>query len=223
MNSNILANQITENSISANSSRQNFITNGTIFSHLAVWILNSDKCINNCTGNGICNFGRCICNNRYFGQVCDSLTCENSLCYTDLELFESQVCYHCSGNGKCKNGTCLCDNGYIGNDCSIKDCPNNCSNTNISTYGVCNKILPVSQCVCNKWKMRGGDDCSVIFCLNNCSINGVCNFTTGKCTCNGSYIGDDCSIFYVQLGQSKIHYLSLNYLFILLVIFIFLI
>ena len=47
------------------------------------------------------------------------------------------------------------------------------------------KFFLQSTCICEEG--FEGPDCSVqsrITCPNNCSGNGVCDFTSGQCTCN---------------------------------------
>jgi hypothetical protein len=48
---------------------------------------------------------------------------------------------------------------------------------------------------------RGGDDCSVIFCLNRCTGNGECK--EGVCECNPLYLGEDCSIFMIDVNSAS--------------------
>lgn len=153
-----------------------------------IWILNMTTCNFNCSERGTCQSSRCICDYGYHGDYCEKTDCIGSLCFYDFDVFENEHCYHCSGNGVCSNGVCLCNEGYIGEDCSALSCENSCNDR-----GSCYQMFPVSQCDCAG--KDGGDDCSVTFCLNNCNTpQGSCNYTTGACTCEGDYIGSDCSI-----------------------------
>jgi hypothetical protein len=96
-------------------------------------------------------------------------------------------------------GACQCAAPFLGDDCSVRDCPNNCS-----TNGYCDVQFPVSRCICEFPFV--GDDCSKKACLNNCSYpNGICDQSSGLCTCStimspydrkaewSAYGGDDCS------------------------------
>jgi hypothetical protein len=96
-------------------------------------------------------------------------------------------------------GTCMCAPPFISEDCTIKDCKYNCS-----FNGWCSVEYPVSRCMCNPGYL--GQYCQLQECLNNCTYpNGVCNATTGVCSCNMMYdpynntreyyswLGEDCS------------------------------
>lgn len=103
-------------------------------------------------------------------------------------------------NGICDGfGTCQCAPPFLGDDCSAKDCKDNCS-----FNGYCSVEYPVSRCMC--FPGYFGDTCALKECLNNCTYpNGVCNHTTGLCTCRMTYVpynntrpyypfyGEDCS------------------------------
>ena len=65
-----------------------------------VWLLDLDKCPNQCNDNGKCEYGRCICKNGYFGIDCSAQFCKNSFCINDLDDWSYQKCFHCSGHGK---------------------------------------------------------------------------------------------------------------------------
>jgi hypothetical protein len=155
-----------------------------------IWILNSEQCVDNCNNRGKCNFGKCICDEKYYGQSCELEKCRSSVCYYDPDLWNYETCSHCSGHGICNYGECLCNDGWVGEDCSIMDCKNKCSG-----YGKCEFVKPVAQCICDVRQKRGGDDCSIIFCLNECSGRGSCNYTTGDCTCKADWYNVDCGIY----------------------------
>ena len=166
----------------------------------SVWELKVKDCPNNCSNKGTCDFGRCVCDYGYWGENCSNVYCPYSLCYSDLDMFDEQLCYHCSSLGECVNGTCVCYEGYAGEDCSMKECPNNCSG---EENGRCVYMKPTSQCECNQSKRRGGDDCSVTFCLNTCGTHGECDEHSGVCVCEKGYYGEDCSMFVISFRASE--------------------
>jgi hypothetical protein len=184
-------------------------SNRLIYFSNETWVLTINKCMDNCNNRGTCFFGKCKCDESYFGQSCEFKRCKSSICYYDTDILADENCYHCSGHGLCIDETCSCESGWIGDDCSIKDCPNNCNG-----YGYCQIAKPVAQCICNQEMRRGGDECSVIFCLNDCT-NGVCDYTTGVCKCNPGWFGIDCSIMIFPFRNSST-FISMNRLIFLI-------
>ena len=174
-----------------------------------VWFFNLTHCQNNCSGNGVCSYGTCYCNEGFFGDLCQNNTCAGSFCIYDNEFFSNALCIHCSGYGNCINGECICLDGYSGSDCSMQSCVNNCT-----LNGDCMEIYPISQCDC--YGKYGGDICNVSLCLNNCNPpHGTCNLTTGLCTCEGGlYGGIDCSVIYF----TKALFYEINILLVLLLL-----
>ena len=182
-----------------------------------LYILYSNECKNDCSGNGICDFGICFCNEGFWGDDCKNKLCPKSLCFNDHDFHMNQECIHCSGNGKClENGECQCNEEYTGEDCSIRKCLNDCSG---EPYGKCIVRKPASQCECNQELKRGGDDCSLIFCLNNCGDEGICDKTKGNCRCSSGYYGADCSVYVVGF-RSNGNYINIFQSIFLLVLFI---
>lgn len=96
-----------------------------------------ESCPNECSGNGVCLSGSCLCDAGFSGVDCSvSTACPNN----------------CSGNGVCVSGSCFCNSGFSGADCSSSSssCPNNCSG-----HGVCS----TGSCFCDTG--YSGIDCSV--------------------------------------------------------------
>ncbi|KAJ8377948.1 hypothetical protein AAFF_G00250110 [Aldrovandia affinis] len=71
--------------------------------------LHSDgnECPNDCSDQGRCEGGKCVCFPGYNGHDCSSAACQSD----------------CNNNGKCVNDQCVCDDGYSGPDCADKSCP----------------------------------------------------------------------------------------------------
>ncbi|XP_060771439.1 tenascin isoform X2 [Neoarius graeffei] len=123
----------------------------------------TDECLNDCSDQGRCENGKCVCFPGFSGPDCSVSNCPGD----------------CSNKGKCVNGKCVCDPGFTGPDCSAKTCPKNCS-----SHGRCMN----GRCVCNAGFT--GPDCSTTQCPENCN-KGRC--VKGKCVCNTGFTGPDCS------------------------------
>ncbi|XP_070702536.1 tenascin-like [Pempheris klunzingeri] len=155
----------------------------------------TDECPNECSDQGRCVDGKCVCFPGFSGPDCSESNCPGN----------------CNDKGRCVNGQCVCDPGFTGPDCSQKDCPDNCNNRGRCVNGRCvcnsgftgpscsdescpgncnNKGRCVNgQCVCNPGFT--GPDCSKKACPNNCSGRGRC--VNGKCVCDSGFTGPDCS------------------------------
>lgn len=150
-------------------------------------------CVPGCHPNrGSCCNGTCCCVDGYTG-----VACEYKRCPAD-----------CMGNGKCNDGTCECADGFIGPDCHPTTCPKMCSRRGqceeaeqgvgncecdapwtgeacdtLPCEGGCNGgLCNNGTCICdNGWS---GPGCRERTCPADCSGNGVCNKSTGECTCD---------------------------------------
>ncbi|XP_071396736.1 tenascin-like [Centroberyx affinis] len=123
-----------------------------------------DECPNECSDQGRCVDGKCVCFPGFSGPDCSQSNCPGN----------------CNDNGRCVNGQCVCDPGFTGPDCSQRGCPDNCNNRGRCVNG---------QCVCNPGFT--GPDCSQNSCPDNCNNRGRC--VNGQCVCNPGFTGPDCS------------------------------
>ncbi|XP_064205039.1 tenascin-X-like isoform X5 [Anguilla rostrata] len=154
-----------------------------------------DLCPNDCSDQGRCDQGKCICFPGFSGPDCSSTTCPSNcnnrgtcvngqcLCetgFTGSDCSENSCPNNCNNKGQCVNGQCVCDSGFMGTDCSAKSCPNNCKNNGKCVNG---------KCVCNSGFT--GTDCSAKSCPSNCSNRGRC--VNGQCVCDSGFMGTDCS------------------------------
>ena len=73
------------------------------------------KCLSdeNCLHGGICWFGKCICNNGWFGDKCELNICPPVIEETCLN---NSIC----GVGFCYYNKCICPVEYIGDHCEYK-------------------------------------------------------------------------------------------------------
>ncbi|XP_056092486.1 tenascin [Rhinichthys klamathensis goyatoka] len=124
----------------------------------------TDECPDDCSDQGRCVDGKCVCFPGFSGPDCSVPDCPGD----------------CSNRGRCVNGQCVCDPGFSGPDCSGKTCPENCNNRGRCVNG---------KCVCDSG--FAGQDCSVKTCPDDCSKRGQC--VDGKCVCESGFTGQDCS------------------------------
>ncbi|XP_030268953.1 tenascin [Sparus aurata] len=154
-----------------------------------------DECPNECSDQGRCVDGKCVCFPGYSGPDCsesncpgncnDNGRCVNGQCVCDPG-FSGPNCSqrgcpdNCNDRGRCVNGRCVCDSGFAGPSCSDESCPGNCNNRGRCVNG---------KCVCKTG--FSGPDCSKRGCPDNCSGRGRC--VNGKCVCDSGFTGADCS------------------------------
>jgi len=138
---------------------------------------------NPCSNRGICdpNSGLCACNTNYetsdgYGNPgtrgdCGAPTATISACPGEFE---------CSLQGNCPNdGTyrCSCDEGWMGSDCSIRTCP----------FGPPWFGYPDANDVAHAtW--------------TECSSNGICDRSSGICSCALNFAGNACQYLACPVG-----------------------
>ncbi|XP_069042723.1 uncharacterized protein [Lepisosteus oculatus] len=146
-------------------------------------------CPDDCSDQGRCEEGRCVCFPGFTGPSCGVRSCPAG----------------CHGRGQCVEGRCVCDGGFTGEDCSRPRCPGDCSGRGSCTRG---------RCQCRPG--YGGPDCSQSVappttatpppgCPGNCGDRGRC--VQGECVCDAGFTGVDCSTVVpvvLQLNTSNI-------------------
>ncbi|EDV29757.1 uncharacterized protein TRIADDRAFT_13000, partial [Trichoplax adhaerens] len=82
-----------------------------------------------CNNHGKCVNGKCLCNDKWIGEACDTVNCKHL--------------HNCSGNGVCTLDGCNCNPGWTGLYCE-QECP-------LGFYGrLCvNKCSCDLPCMCN--------------------------------------------------------------------------
>ncbi|XP_075938509.1 tenascin-R-like [Anarhichas minor] len=154
-----------------------------------------DECPNECSDQGRCVDGKCVCFPGFHGPDCsesncpgncnDNGRCVNGQCacdpgFTGPDCSRTGCPDNCSDRGRCVNGRCVCDAGFTGPSCSDESCPANCNSRGRCVNG---------KCECNPGFT--GPDCSKATCPNNCADHGRC--VNGKCVCDSGFTGADCS------------------------------
>uniref|UniRef100_UPI0009B305DD tenascin-like n=1 Tax=Monopterus albus TaxID=43700 RepID=UPI0009B305DD len=156
-----------------------------------------DKCPNECSDQGRCVDGKCVCFPGFRGPDCSQSSCpgncnNNGKCvdghcvcnpnFTGPDCLQRACTDSCNNQGRCvEEGHCVCNPGFTGPDCSQKACPSNCNN-----QGRC---VEEGHCVCNPGFT--GPDCSQKACPSNCNNQGRC--VEGHCVCDPNFTGPDCS------------------------------
>ncbi|KAK6323747.1 hypothetical protein J4Q44_G00060860 [Coregonus suidteri] len=101
-----------------------------------------DECPNECSDQGRCEDGKCVCFPRFSGPDCSLSDCPGN-CNDKGNGFTGPDCSakacpnNCSNKGNCVNGKCVCEVGFSGQDCAAKGCPDNCSNKGRCVKGRC--------------------------------------------------------------------------------------
>ncbi|XP_051519109.1 tenascin-X [Myxocyprinus asiaticus] len=123
----------------------------------------TDDCLDDCSDQGRCVDGKCVCFPGFSGADCSIADCPDD----------------CNNRGKCVNGECVCDRGFTGPDCSTNTCPDNCNNRGRCVNG---------KCVCDAGFT--GPNCRTLTCPDNCNNRGLC--VNGKCVCATGFTGPNC-------------------------------
>jgi len=151
--------------------------------------------LRNCSRNGDCINGSCVCHKGY-GRHTESALQDCS------EWTMSSCPDMCYGHGDCvpANGTmaCRCFEGYSGKSC---DTWLGCGNLNFcSGNGECVKAATRSLDQCRCAAGYTGPTCATptFPCVQNCSAHGTCAFSEATqahaCECAAGYSGPDCSV-----------------------------
>ncbi|XP_016108002.1 tenascin-X-like [Sinocyclocheilus grahami] len=155
-----------------------------------------DECPDDCSDQGRCVDGKCVCFPGFSGPDCSMPDCPddcssrgrcvNGQCvcdpgFTGPECSSSTCPDNCNDRGRCVNGRCVCDAGFTGPNCGIRGCPDNCNNRGRCVNG---------KCVCDSGFT--GQDCSEMSCPRKCNGRGRC--VSGQCVCDPGFSGPDCSV-----------------------------
>lgn len=109
-------------------------------------------CAGNCSNNGVCLNGKCICFSNFTGSDCAQLIQSTySLCSNNGEFdYQTKSCHcskgwlepDCSRNENCLDKSCnICKNGWSGLNCQLKvpfSCDSRCNEHGICVNGTCN-------------------------------------------------------------------------------------
>jgi len=167
-------------------------------------------CPNECSHQGDCIEGACLCFAGFVGEDCSVSACcsghgscdEPDVCECE-EGWGGQDCSlkmlcddpSCSGHGSCDMGRCVCEVGYSGATCSLM--AGGC-NPPCTSHGMCNP--DTKRCDCEQGFT--GETCSaeVMTCPNHCSNKGLC--FNGECMCGAGWGGADCSQRHFTPGEA---------------------
>lgn len=129
-----------------------------------------------CSNRGLCdrNLGLCACQTGFTNS--DGYGGNGTR--TDCGGIEGATSYcfnFCSGHGTCSDSpeyTCACFDGWTGADCSLRTCP-----TGLAWWDEPQEVS--GEVVAHQTEAE-------------CSNRGLCDRTTGKCSCQGGFEGTAC-------------------------------
>uniref|UniRef100_A0AAV2K655 Tenascin n=2 Tax=Knipowitschia caucasica TaxID=637954 RepID=A0AAV2K655_KNICA len=149
-------------------------------------------CPSDCSDQGRCVDGKCVCFSGFRGSDCSEETCsppcgQRGRCMDGQCVCEpgfsgadcSMASCDCGGRGVCVDAQCVCDSGFTGESCAELACPRGCSQRGRCVDGVC---------VCDSG--FSGADCGTGGCSSDCGQRGRC--VQGKCVCQSGFTGDEC-------------------------------
>jgi len=115
-------------------------------------------CPLDCSGNGLCLNGMCVCNVGFTGPACDGVTCAPGFGGPQCDV---HLCPNdCTGRGLCFDGECSCSDTFVGRDCSLPM-----------------KCLDPCQHACQRGEAAGTPACN--FCVGSC-LSAEDNFPLGR-------------------------------------------
>nr|XP_010297421.1 PREDICTED: integrin beta-like protein 1 [Balearica regulorum gibbericeps] len=111
------------------------------------------------TGHGVCSCGRCVCQDGWFGKLCQHSRKCNMTEEESRSLCESADGILCSGKGSCHCGKCICSpqEWYISGEfceCDDRDCDKH-DGLICTGNGVCS----CGNCEC--WEGWNGNACEI--------------------------------------------------------------
>ncbi len=162
----------------------------------------------------------CRCKNGYTGDECRDTDPSNIIC-GDYVCWDEGTSF-CGRRGGDAAKVCRCKDGWEGDECRDKKpepkpeppdpVPDLCDEYNKNDtcneskgYGKCEVVdvegIPTAKCVCDQERCIYGEFCDDLCwqeapngeCVpNDCNNRGTCSKETGKCTCDYSFVGDNC-------------------------------
>mmetsp|Transcript_26545 Transcript_26545/g.61990 ORF Transcript_26545/g.61990 Transcript_26545/m.61990 type:complete len:1143 (+) Transcript_26545:186-3614(+) len=166
-------------------------------------------CPNECSHQGQCMEGACLCFAGYFGDDCshqgccnghgscdDPGTCQCDPGWAGDECDVQLVCpsQDCSGHGTCSFGLCTCMQGFQGPNCAM---PTHSCSPPCGPHGICNPTA--NQCECEAGFFGPSCTSTLQSCPSDCNNRGLC--LNGKCMCGPAWTGADCSQRFFEPGK----------------------
>jgi len=129
-----------------------------------------------CSGSGLCDSstGRCACFDGFSGEACQRTTCPSDcsghgVCQSQSRFASDASATYSGAYDASKEMGCACDDGFRGADCAQVECPSGDD--------------PMGG--------AGGDGASSTVAMD-CSGRGLCDYSSGSCSCFKGFYGERC-------------------------------